>query len=121
MADLRGRIFLVVEDEFAIADELAQALQRSGADVLGPISTLNGTLRVLDIIKRIDGAVLDTSLHGEPVYAVAGALEARGVPFVFSMDQDESGIPARYEAVPRWIRTSRLEDLTRMLEGQFRR
>src|SRR4051812_8922922 len=109
MADLRGRIFLVVEDEHAIADELAQALQRSGADVLGPISTLNGALAVLEVIKRIDGAVLDINLHGEPVYALAGALELRGVPYIFSTGRDESSIPTEYREVPRWVKTSQLE------------
>ena len=47
MADLYGRVILVAEEEYFIADNVARALERSGADILGPVSTLAGALTLL--------------------------------------------------------------------------
>ncbi|MBB5696139.1 response regulator [Muricoccus pecuniae] len=34
---LRGRRILVVEDEYFIAEEVREALERAGAEVVGPV------------------------------------------------------------------------------------
>lgn len=98
---LSGRRILVVEDEYYLADELASALQRAGADVLGPVSTIEDALELLEREAAPDAAVLDMSLAGEMVFPVADVLSKRGVPFLFTTGFDQSSVPARYAEVRR--------------------
>lgn len=98
---LADRRLLVVEDDFLIARDLAEAFQALGADVLGPVASVDDALDLLDDTDRIDGAVLDLNLQGEMSYPVADALLARGVPVAFTTGYDQSVIPPRYAGVPR--------------------
>jgi len=99
MTDLGGRVILVVEDEYLIAEEAAWMLQQAGAEVLGPVGTLSGALALLKTVDRLDGAVLDINLHHETVYPLAEALDARGVPYVFLTGYDMTMLPERYQHV----------------------
>jgi CheY-like chemotaxis protein len=99
---LRGRRLLIVEDDFAIADDLARYLQEAGAQVVGPAGTVEAALDLLESeAATLDAATLDINLHGERVYPVADALAARGVPFVFMTGYDAHVIPEAYAGVPR--------------------
>lgn len=93
---------LVVEDEYFVAADLAQALAAAGTAVIGPVSTEDEALALLDAGERIDGAVLDINLRGEMVYPLADALRERGVPFVFATGYGASILPIRFRGVPRW-------------------
>ena len=93
---------LVVEDEFYIADEMALALQKLGAEVVGPVQTKDRALALLASEERIDAAVLDINLKGQAVYPVADALMERGVPFVFATGYDRASVPPEYQRVPLW-------------------
>jgi hypothetical protein len=44
-AGLRGKRLLVVEDEYIIARELADALERLGAEVMGPVGRWSSASR----------------------------------------------------------------------------
>ena len=77
----RGRLVLVVEDEFLIAMDLELLLQWHGWRVLGPAATVVQALRLLER-ETPDVALLDVNLGGELVTPVAEQLRARGVPFV---------------------------------------
>lgn len=99
---LQGRRVLVVEDEYFIADDIARALSRLGAEVVGPAPDLEEALAALASGTRIDLAVLDINLHGETVSPVADALADRGVPFVFATGYDQSAVPTRHQGAPRW-------------------
>jgi CheY-like chemotaxis protein len=81
-AALQGRSVLVVEDESLIALLIADALEESGARVVGPCFTLAECFRVARE-EQIDAAVLDVDLGGEDVFPAAEELRRRGVPFVF--------------------------------------
>jgi CheY-like chemotaxis protein len=72
---------LVVEDEAFVALELASVLQQSGYRVLGPASTVQEALALLEK-QRPDAALLDVNLGSERVTAVAVELKSRKVPFV---------------------------------------
>jgi CheY-like chemotaxis protein len=98
---LAGRHILVVEDEYFIAEEMMRAFKARGAQVLGPVPTLDGALHLVAGGERIDAAVLDINLQGEMVYPVAEALERRGVPFVFATGYDAPAIAPRHAAVAR--------------------
>jgi len=106
---------LVVEDEFYIADDMANALRKLGAEVIGPAPTEEKALGLLSSGVAVDAAVLDVSLRGKGVFPVADALAERGVPFVFATGYDQSAIPVGYEAVPRWEKPFDPHDLARAL------
>jgi DNA-binding response OmpR family regulator len=121
MNELYGRIILVAEKEYSIADDLTQALEKAGADVLGPVGTLDGALSLLEVMGRVDGAVLDINLRDEAVYRVNTVLEARGVPYVFATGDWETAIPDQYKHVPRWTKPFHLEDLAKGFGDLLRR
>ena len=61
---LSGRRVLVVEDEYfiAIADDIARALGRLGAEVVGPVPDRDEALALLSSGERVDLAVLVRAL-----------------------------------------------------------
>lgn len=99
---LARRRVLVVEDEYFIADDMMRALERLGAEVVGPVATKDKALMLVTSGEVIDAAVLDINLQGETVFPVADALIERGIPFVFATGYDQSALPAVYEGVRRW-------------------
>jgi CheY-like chemotaxis protein len=119
-ARLEGRRVLVVEDEYFIADDIARALRGLGAEVVGPAPDPENAFRLIDSAERIDLAVLDINLQGEPVFPVADALRSRGVPFVFATGYDVGTLPARYDSVPRWEKPFNPVDLVRALSREMR-
>ena len=92
-----GQRLLVVEDEYLIAADLTQTLERIGVVVVGPVGSVE---TALELVKeegcRLDGAVLDVNLHGQRVYPVAEALAGCGVPFLFTTGYDAEAIPDLY-------------------------
>jgi CheY-like chemotaxis protein len=98
---LNGLRVLIAEDEYFIAEEIAQLFEAAGAKVIGPAQTVDDALALVTAGKPLHGAVLDISLHGEVVYPVADELARRGVPFVFTTGYDQSTLPARFAAVAR--------------------
>lgn len=98
---MTGRCLLVVEDEYYIADELRHVLEKAGAKVLGPVSTVQAALSLLDQTSDLNGVVLDINLMGEMGYPVADALLERGVPFVFATGYDAAAIPTKYHMITR--------------------
>ena len=98
---LAGRRVLVVEDEYFLADELDQALQAAGVTVVGPTSSIEAALDLLDDAVPPDLATVDVNLGGEMAYPVADALLARGVPFLFTTGYDQASLPERHAAIRR--------------------
>lgn len=116
---LAGKRILVVEDEYYIAADLRQALGQEGAVVIGPAACLEDGVALAG--EALDAALLDVNLHGEYSFAVAEALDGRGVPYMFLTGYDSSAIPERYDAAPRLIKPfvmlSVIEAVERMVEG----
>ncbi|MFZ0267611.1 PAS domain S-box protein [Caulobacter sp.] len=77
-----GRL-LVVEDEALIAMALCNDLAKLGWEILGPASTIEEALGLIEGALPPAAAVLDVNLRGQAVYPVAERLQALGVPFVF--------------------------------------
>lgn len=90
---------LIVEDESLIAMLLEQMLEDLGHDVLGPAQRVSPALALL-AQSAPDMAILDVNVAGEPVFPVAEALEARGIPFAFATGYGDSGVPPRWNAHP---------------------
>ncbi|WP_201842033.1 response regulator [Microvirga zambiensis] len=93
---------LVVEDEYFIADEMALALRAFGAEVIGPVPTMDKAIKIVESTEPIHAAILDVNLKGARVFPLADILGERGIPFVFATGYSGTAIPAAYEAVPLW-------------------
>ena len=91
---------------------LEDMLADLGCEVVGPASSVNQALAMIDA-EAIDAAVLDVNLNGQMSYPVADALAARGVPFVISTGYDKTTLRDHYRTFPvlqKPIRRSELSD-----------
>ena len=97
---LEGRRVLVVEDESLVAMLLETILEDMGATPVGPAATVEEGVAAAIGEPDLDAALLDVNVAGKPVFPVAEALSARGVPFVFSTGYGEGGLPEEWRGRP---------------------
>ena len=97
---LSGSRILVVEDEYYLADDARYTLLQVGAEVVGPVATVDAASALIRAEERIDGVLLDVNLRGEMAFDVADALQARGIPFAFVTGYDRTSLPKRFAAAP---------------------
>ena len=108
---------LIVEDEPLIAMMLEDFLEVLDKGVAGSVDT------VADALKRIeeggvDGAILDVNLRGgEKSTAVAEALAAKGVPFVFATGGGDDGVAPEFRDRPRLQKPFTMDGVAKALEG----
>jgi DNA-binding LytR/AlgR family response regulator len=120
--ELRGRRFLVVEDEYVIATDIAVSLNALGVEVAGPVASVAEALALLESNgDRLDGAVLDINLGNERVFPVADVLRGRGIPFVFTTGYDAAVVPNSYSDVPRCEKPVDERRLVHVLSGVTQR
>ena len=94
--NLIGKTVLVVEDELLTGICLRMDAERSGAAVIGPTATLQGTLAAIAGVE-IDVAILDVKLADAEVFPVADQLRDAGVPMIFHTGHGrESMLKKRY-------------------------
>ena len=98
---LEAMRILLVEDEYFIAQDLRRSFIDAGADIFGPVPTVNEALALFESAGSIDGAVLDINLRGETVYPLVDRLAEAGVRTVFVTGYDAREIPARYRHIVR--------------------
>jgi DNA-binding response OmpR family regulator len=72
---------LIVEDDFLLANRLAEALTQNGHEVLGVAASADKAIQLLKSCE-CDAAVLDSNLGGSCSEPVGKALLRRGIPFV---------------------------------------
>jgi CheY-like chemotaxis protein len=96
---LTGRKVLVVEDEAMIAGLIEMTLGEAGCSIVGPVATLEQAFETLER-ERLDAALLDIRLNGRDVYAVADALNTRGIPFIFISGFTQKQMPPGYRKCP---------------------
>lgn len=101
MPNISGLRIMVVEDEFWIAQDMAEALTLAGVEVIGPISNTDQAMGWLRENRPVDAAVLDINLSGENVFPLANALVERGVPFIFTTGYDTHTLPEPLRGIPR--------------------
>jgi CheY-like chemotaxis protein len=94
-----GCQILIVEDELLIALFLQETLEDEGCRIIGPVGRV-GEAVLMVRQGGIDAAVLDAGLNGEPVTAVADALEAGNVPFVFHSGYGPEHLPPSHRHRP---------------------
>ena len=105
-----GLRVLLVEDEMMVALLLETVLIDLGHQVVGPVARLE---RGLEVVEReaTDLAVLDVNIDGPEVYPIAAALEARGIPFIFTTGYGSDGLHSAYRNRPVLQKPYRSDDL----------
>jgi CheY-like chemotaxis protein len=98
-ADEDRRSVLVVEDDDELGQAIGLCVEEAGYEVAGVAQSVDAALAALRG-RPVDAALLDISLRGELVFAVADALAERGVPFVFVTAQPASAIPELHRHRP---------------------
>lgn len=99
-ADLRGVRVLVVEDDYYLASDLQDALQRAGATVLGPFPDEEEARSALEAAAP-DCAFVDINLGRGPSFGLSRDLLGRRIPFAFVTGYDAGAIPAEFDGVER--------------------
>jgi DNA-binding response OmpR family regulator len=90
-----GRRILVLEDEWLIANTLAEQLIALGCEVVGPASTVASALQLI-ADGRLDAALLDVALGKDMSFPVATALRRLGVPFAFLTGYVDVDLPVDF-------------------------
>jgi DNA-binding NtrC family response regulator len=112
---LRGCRLLVVEDDYMIASDVSQRLEEIGAQIVGPVGSIEHALALIEAGYPIDAAVLDINLGSTRSDPVADALHAHNVPFVFVTGYDEVMLPPLHAEVPRCEKPVHIPALARLL------
>ncbi len=117
MKSLSALKVLVVEDEALVSMLVEDMLSDLGCTVIGPAAEIEEALRLAGS-SDIDAALLDVNLGGRPIFPVADALKARGVPFAFAFASGygEAGLSESHRGALVLQKPFREADLRRVLE-----
>jgi CheY-like chemotaxis protein len=96
---LSGYRILVVEDEMMNLAMLEDVLAEAGCEDVTGAATIDQAMALIDGWV-FDAAMLDVRLRSGDSYAVADALAARKVPFVFATGNNVRDIRDGYRNVP---------------------
>ncbi|WP_398471742.1 response regulator [Tardiphaga sp.] len=111
--DLAGRTVLIVEDEYLLARELADHVEKAGARVIGPMPSLVFAFEALQH-HLPDLAILDIRLGSGDVFSLAHHLRDLDVPFLFATAY-ASSVPASFGDVDVLEKPVALTALSRSL------
>lgn len=92
---LTGCRVLVVEDEVLIGMVLEDILDMLGCTLAGSAATMDEAWRLVEA-GAFDLAILDVNIGADPVFPVADAVRARGVPVVFATGALPDHLPSRF-------------------------
>jgi CheY-like chemotaxis protein len=113
---LSGRRLLVVEDEMLILMLIEDMLGELGCESVTAAATVDQALALIDA-QGFDAALLDLNLNGNKTHAVADALAAHSVPFVFSTGYSDHDIADGYRDRPVLKKPFQYEELVAILTG----
>ncbi|MEG3175037.1 response regulator [Sphingomonas sp. RB3P16] len=108
---------LVVEDEPLIAMMIEDFLEILGKALAGTADTVEAALA---IIARggVDAAILDVNLRGgEKSFAIADALAAAGIPFVFATGGSQDMVDERYRDRPTLPKPFTMDGIAKALDA----
>ena len=111
-----GMRVLVLEDEPLLAMELAETLSEAGLTVVGPASSTEEAMRLLETMAP-DAALLDINLGEETSERVASRLAHLGVPFLVASGYSHHQLPHVFRSAPTLAKPVRKEALVAAIEG----
>ena len=89
----------MVEDEWLIADQIADALRDAGYQIAGPVGQLASALELLRS-ARIDVALIDINIDGDRTFGLADALADAAIPFAFLSGYSKADLPGNFQDRP---------------------
>lgn len=117
---LAGKQVLVVENEMMLLLMIEGMLEEMGCRSVSAAATFKQALRLIEV-ETFDVAMLDLNLNGDRSYAVADALKALDVPFMFSTGYGLEGVAAGYRKQPLLMKPytfpALVGALNRLLDG----
>lgn len=108
---LTGKVVLLVEDDYMVADILRATLEEKGMQVTGPYPSISSATRALDSEEHIDVALLDVHLNNERVFPLADRLIDEGIPAIFVTGYEGETFPERFARLPRLGKPVQYEEL----------
>ncbi len=113
------RYILVVEDEPLIAMLLGDVLESIGKHMVGPADSVTDALALI-AAGGIEAAILDLRLRGgETSVAIAQALEAAGIPFVFTSGGGIESIAPDFAGHPLLGKPFTIDAVAEALDGLY--
>jgi two-component SAPR family response regulator len=90
---------LIVEDEWLIADQIADALREGGLGIVGPVGQV---APALDLVRseRISVALIDINIDGDRTFRLAEALANASIPFAFLSGYSKADLPQNLRERP---------------------
>ncbi|MEX2630289.1 MAG: HWE histidine kinase domain-containing protein [Tistlia sp.] len=96
----RSRKVLIVEDTWAVAEQLRSIIETLGHEPIGPAGSLAEGLALAEL-PGLEAAILDIHLGEESVFPLAERLAELGIPFGFvSALSDDHALPAAFADRP---------------------
>ena len=83
---------LVVEDEWLIAEDFGDILDRAGFEIVGPANTAEEA-RNLIRHEKFSAALLDINLSDGTSFKLGGELTERGIPFAYVTGYNKTDLP----------------------------
>ena len=111
---LSGRRVLVVEDEMLVLIMIEDMLADLGCTSVTSAATVDKALALIDV-QAFDVALLDMNLNGNDSHAVAEALTARGIAFVYSTGNTGQSLRDGYSDRPVLKKPFKYEELVAIL------
>jgi DNA-binding response OmpR family regulator len=100
LSSLKGSRVLILEDEYYLADDLAQALRTSGAEPVGPVSSVSEAEELFSREKP-DAAILDLNLRGAMATEFVERLAKTSMPCLIVSGYGAEAVPQSINHVPR--------------------
>ena len=108
-----GKTVLVLEDEPIIGLALEDQLASRGA-LVHYAERIEEAAAILDR-ERIDCAILDVNVHGQPSYAIARQLAGREIPYLFATGYGDLSHPAEFTGTPTISKPYSIDEIERAL------
>ena len=90
---LQNVTVLVAEEDPLLADDLLTMLTDEGATVVGPVSTVEAALELLESAKP-DCAILNAGVAYETAMRISKRLNELGVPYLIQSGHSEQKLPS---------------------------
>jgi two-component SAPR family response regulator len=105
---------LIVEDEYLVAREICDMVEKLGHKVVGPAPSVDRARQLLDVDSP-DVALVDINLGGSMVYSLVDDLDREEVPLVFVTGYDNWSIEEDFRSRHRLEKPLRSEALKKAL------
>ena len=90
---------LIVEDEYLVAEEIANTLRESKIHVVGPIGMIHEAYEAVQDTS-LDCAVMDINIGGGASFPLIDVLIQRSVPVLLMTGYDQEELPMKYRSLP---------------------